>query len=138
MNQMIRCTHCGCLFEPNPRIKNQRYCRKKECQRARKSLWQKRKLVDDPAYRGNQRDCERRWHKQRSDFWKDYRNRHPEYCERNRLLQRYRNTKRRPARIATMDVSKPASSLGPGSYYLVPVIATMDASVQKVILIPAG
>lgn len=138
MNQMIRCAHCGCLFEPNPRIKNQRYCRKKECQRARKSLWQKRKLADDPAYRGNQRDCERRWHKQRSDFWKDYRNRHPEYCERNRLLQRYRNTKRRPARIATMDASKPASSLAPGSYYLVPVIATMDASVQKVILIPEG
>jgi hypothetical protein len=40
--------------------------------------------------------------------------------------------------IATMDASKPAPSLAPGSYYLVPMIATMDALAQKVILIPAS
>ena len=51
----IRCAHCRCLFVPNHRIKNQRYCNKKECQRARKNAWQRQKLANDPDYKANQR-----------------------------------------------------------------------------------
>jgi len=38
--------------------------------------------------------------------------------------------------IAKMDESKPASVIKPGAFYLLPVIAKMDASPQKVLLIP--
>lgn len=138
MDRMIRCAHCGCLFEADPRVKNQKYCNKKECQRARKNLWQRQKIAHDSDYRDNQRDCQREWHKRHPDYWKKYRSKNKTYAKRNRLLQRYRNTKRRVRMIATMDASEPASFPGPGSYYLVPVIATMDASAQKVILIPAA
>jgi hypothetical protein len=48
MRGRIRCAHCSCLFFPDPRVKNQRYCSSKECQRARKRLWQKEKLAHDP------------------------------------------------------------------------------------------
>ena len=53
-----RCAHCGCPLELNPRSKNQRYCGKKECQRARKRLWQKNKMATDPDYRANQTEVQ--------------------------------------------------------------------------------
>jgi len=46
-----RCAHCGCPLDLNPRSKNQRYCGKQECQRARKRMWQKNKMATDPDYR---------------------------------------------------------------------------------------
>ena len=36
MISRIRCAHCRRLFEPNPRVKNQRYCEDEPCQRAGK------------------------------------------------------------------------------------------------------
>jgi len=35
LNSVIPCTHCGRLFAPDPRVKNQRYCGEKDCQRGR-------------------------------------------------------------------------------------------------------
>jgi hypothetical protein len=139
MNRTIRCTHCGNRFEPNPRNKNQSYCSNKECQRARKRKWQREKLLNDPDYKANQRDCWRKWHERHPGYYKLYRERHPKSSERNRLMQRYRNS-HRPSRrtIAKMDALRPAPVLDPASYYLLPMIAKMDASIQKVIIIPAG
>jgi hypothetical protein len=120
-------------------VKNQRYCREKGCQRARKRTWQQEKLLNDPDYKANQRDCQRQWHKRHPGYYKEYRERHPESCERNRLMQRCRNSRRRPRqKIATMDAFHPAPVLNPAIYYLLPVIATMDASTRKVIIIPAS
>jgi len=65
---------------------------------------------------------------------REYRQENPRYCERNSLLQSCRNAKARV--IATMDALKPAQLNKPGAFYLLPLIATMDASAQKVILIP--
>lgn len=50
MNDMIRCANpcCQRLFVPNPRVKNQRYCNRKNCQRVRKRLWQREKMAGDP------------------------------------------------------------------------------------------
>ena len=53
----------------NPRVKTQRFCSDKACQRARKAQWQRDKLATDPDYRANQRDCQYRWQHQ-----------HPQYC----------------------------------------------------------
>lgn len=139
MSRTIQCVHCGCDFKPDPRVKNQRYCSAEECQRARKRKWQQEKLRSDLDYQANQRDCQREWHKRHPDYYRQYRERHPKSCERNRLMQRYRNSRKRSRqKVATMDAFRPAPILDPALYYLFPVIAKMDASTQKVLIIPVG
>ena len=134
MNSVIPCAHCGCLFAPDPRVKNQRYCSDKDCQRARKRKWQKEKLATDVDYKGNQRACQIDWHRRHPGYYGEYRRDHPDYRERNNLLQCCRNAKTRV--IAKMDESEPAPVNKPGAFYLLPLIAKMDASPQKVLLIP--
>jgi hypothetical protein len=142
--EKIPCCHCGRYFPPNPRQKNQCYCSEKACQRARKAVWQREKMVCDPAYRANQKQSQADWQSRNADYWKRYRTAHPEQADRNRDLQKVRN-KRRHSRgvvkmnasvIAKMDASRSGkSSVGswlPGSFWLVPMIAKMDA--LKVIL----
>ena len=55
------CIHCGQIFQPNPRVKNQRYCSGKNCQRARRASWQRQKMAADPDYRENKERCLRHW-----------------------------------------------------------------------------
>ena len=136
MSEKIQCAQFGNLFEPNPRVKNQRYCGEKDCQRARKRKWQKDKLATDPDYKANQRECQIEWHARHPGYYNSYRKSHPRYCQRNTLLQGCRNAKARV--IAKMDAFKPAPFKDPGAFYLLPLIAKMDASAQKVILIPMG
>jgi hypothetical protein len=142
--EKIPCGQCGGYFIPNPRQKNPRYCKKKVCQRARKAAWQRGKIARDPVYRANQKQSQADWLSRNADYWKRYRAANPEQADRNRDLQKVRN-KRRHSRgvvkmgasvIAKMDASRSVkSSVGswlPGSFWLVPVIAKMDAI--KVIL----
>lgn len=142
--EKIPCCHCGRYFIPDPRQKNPRYCREKACQRARKAAWQREKMESDPAYRANQKQSQADWQSRNADYWKRYRATHPEQAERNRDLQKVRNKRRHSQGgvkmdalvIAKMDASRSAkSSVGlwlPGSFWLVPMIAKMDA--LKVIL----
>lgn len=139
MSETIQCVHCGKPIKANPRVKNQRYCRDKECQRARRRKWQREKLLSDPDYKANQRDCQRKWREHHPGYYRAYRQRHPQSRERNRLLQRYRNSRRRTRqKIAKMDTFQPAAVLTPSLYYLLPVIAQMDTPAQKVLIIPAA
>jgi hypothetical protein len=139
MSGLIRCSHCGRSVRANPRLREQRYCGDRRCQRARKTLWQRQKIATDADYQANQRDCQRRWRARNRDYWGRYRSRHPGYLERNRLLQRARNRKRRLLqRIAKMDAFRPLSPKKAKTYYLIPQIAKMDALGQKVLLIPAA
>ncbi|VBB43263.1 conserved hypothetical protein [uncultured Desulfatiglans sp.] len=138
MNETIRCLHCRSVFERNPRIKTQRYCARKECQRARKRQWQREKLLSDPDYKANQRDCQKAWHNRHPGYYKAYRKRHPAKAQRNRLLQHCRNSRRSPGkRIAKMDALIPWIGGPPQAFYMLPVIAKMDAFPEKVFLIPA-
>jgi hypothetical protein len=142
--EKIPCCQCGRYFVPNPRKKNQRYCSEKACQRGRKAAWQRKKLVMDPDYRANQKQSQSDWQSRNADYWKRYRAAHPEQADRNRDLQKVRNKRRHwrgvvkmdASVIAKMDASRSGkSSVGswlPGSFWLVPVIAKMDAI--KVIL----
>ena len=132
-----RCRHCHNIFLPNRWIKDQQYCRHPKCQKARKALWQKQKMHQDPDYKANQKDSWENWRKRNPDYWKNYRQQHLQYLERNRLLQRVRNSKRCFAGIAKMDTLTPCFSYKPGLYTLVPSIAKMDALAQKVFIIPA-
>lgn len=136
--QKVRCAHCGCRFVPNPRINNQRYCRKFQCQRARKTSWQRQKLAADPDYQADKRDSQKAWLSRNPGYWQSWRARHPGYVERNRMGQgnrrnRYKN------RVAKMDALEPFSVIKTGSYYILPdsdeLVAKMDASAKKVRLI---
>lgn len=143
MRNPVRCVHCGCTFDCNPRVKNQRYCCNKLCQRARKRLWQKQKLAADPDYKQNQRDCRQLWCSQNGHYWKDYRRNHVDYTDRNRTLQKVRDSRRQHLKnnLAKMDASEPTFSVKQGTYYLVPEwagLAKMDALAQKVCLIPVS
>ena len=141
MNQKIRCANPQCrrLFDPNPRVKNHRYCDKKDCQRARKRRWQRQKMKDDPDYRDDHRDGQQSWIEKNRDYWRRYRALHPDYVKRNRLLQRERDRKRQ--NLAKMDELEQISLVKPGSYYLIPAkgdLAKMDTLSQKYFLIPSS
>jgi hypothetical protein len=141
MSQKIRCANPNCrkLFLPAPRVKGQRYCSKEECRRVRKRQWQRQKIKDDPDYRDNQRDAQQCWMEQNRDYWRRYRDQHPGYVKRNRLLQRERDRGRRLAHLAKMDASDEISLIKPGSYCLIPAkgnLAKMDTSSQRYFLIP--
>jgi hypothetical protein len=140
MNRQLHCAHCRCQFVPNPRVKTQRFCAATSCQKARKNQWQKHKMATDPDYQANQQDCQRAWHQRHPNYWRQYRQHRPNYGERNRLLQRHRDRKRRPKMLAKMDASTSLSFVKPGVYHLIPAVgetlAKMDTLSQKCHLIP--
>ena len=142
MIQKIRCANPNCRrpFVPDPRVKNQRYCRKEECRRLRKTRWQHEKMKTDPEYRKNQAESQQCWIEQNRDYWRKYRAKNPPYVKRNRLLQKGRDQRRR-ARLAKMDASNRLYPVSPGSYYLIPAkekLAKMDSLSPKYFLIPQG
>lgn len=124
----VFCAGCGEKFIRNPRSPNQSYCSKKECQRMRKALWQKNRMKSDSSYRNNQKLSWKEWARQHPGYWKTYRKRHPDKTQRNVVLQTIRNRKkRRPELIAKMDALETWKIKPSGTYYIVPVIAKMDA-----------
>jgi len=98
--EKIQCTHCRSRLVPNPHMKNQRYCSKIECQRARKASWQRQKLATDPDYQANKRESQSAWRGRNPGYWRNWRARHPEYVQRNRIRQQDRRS-----RVAKMDAS---------------------------------
>ena len=116
----MSCLCCGEVFPA--RNKSQRYCLKTDCQRSRKKLWQKQKLLNDPCYQGNQKQAQESWRKNHPCYWRDYRKSHPIYAARNRQQQRHRNGlrcgDRRQPLIAKMDASP---SIKSGTYRLIPI-----------------
>jgi len=121
-------------------VPSQRYCSKARCQKARRNQWRKRKLLDDPDYRDNQRDAQKRWREGHKDYWGEYRGSHPDYVERNRKLQGERNHKRRGSLIAKRDESRTRDSMRSGYYRLIPaegdVIAKRDEYLVKLDVLP--
>ena len=145
--ERIPCSHCGDLFEPSPRHKNQIFCMKPECRRARKTAWQSHKMKTDPEYRFNQKVSQRQWAENHPGYWREYRRKNPQKAERNRILQSLRNRRNRKATnpdradsflIAKMDASKPEASRILGRFWMVPVIAKMDALKVNILKIPTS
>jgi len=118
--QSRRCKACGHAFRPRSQVPQQRYCPAQACQRARRRSWQRAKRETDPDYRDNQARAQRAWLDRNPDYWRRYRRDHPLYSERNRLLQRQRNERRRREPIAKMDASTPKLPLFSGLYWISP------------------
>jgi len=132
---------CGVFFTPCPQVPGQRYCSRKECQRARKRVWNKQKLSTDPEYQEARKDAQERWKAKNPNYWKDYRARHSESTRRNREQQCIRNKNRRRKEpdgdIAKTDESSFVNSVPTGTYKIVPVglgmIAKTDECIVKII-----
>ncbi len=134
----VVCSGCGRIFVRSPRHPSQSYCSSAECQRKRKARWQKLKMSMDADYRLNQRTSQEKWVDKNPGYWKSYRQRKPEQAKRNRLMQAIRNRRRKKAEpIAKMDASEPRKILPYGQFYLVPMIAKMDALKVNIFGIPA-
>lgn len=127
---------------------HQQYCGRNECQKARKAKWQKDAVKYDPEYKARQKQADMDWHRKRPNYWKEYRNKTPEKAEKNKILQRVRNQKNRYQSsetaalkamfqrfnipetnrlIAKMDVSNVTDNQPFKEFWLVPLIAKMDA-----------
>jgi hypothetical protein len=129
---MIRiCKHCQSPFRPHYKVPDQKYCSSRTCQKARRREWQKQKLQEDDAYKENQRDAQLAWQKKNPDYWRNYRNKHPDYVERNRRMQKKRNYNSRHGRnshdakeqmIAKMDEIIEKSNVNSVYYRLYPII----------------
>lgn len=113
------CAGCGQAFQPRPQAPNQAFCSAPACQRIRKRQWQQSKLQSDPDYRGNQRQAQRAWQESHPDYWRQYRDIHPEYAQRSRDPQRTRIFSNTDG--VKMDAWIPPSMLAPGLYKITPV-----------------
>ena len=147
MNIVIVCLACGKEKPGSPRVAGrQSYCGEPACQLARKAAAERQSMATDPEHRATKRQSYEVWCRANPGYWSEYRRRHPAQAERNRQLQRQRNLRRRrPAAdaalgpvIAKLDAS--ASFKRPelptnGEYWLVPVIAKLDALRVKIVAI---
>ncbi|WP_291998419.1 hypothetical protein [Candidatus Accumulibacter sp. ACC012] len=121
-----QCKACRQPFRPRPQNPDQCFCSAAACQRERRRRWQAAKRQNDPDYRDNQKRAQKAWAERHSDYWRTYRDQHPEYVARNRARQRERALGR--AGVAKMDASKTEIALPSGTYRLSPMI---DASLAK-------
>jgi len=143
--EQIPCTYCGDFFDPSPRHKNQTACKKETCQKARKAAWQRYKMKHDPIYCTNKKSSDQKWLRATPGYWKAYRERNLEKAERNRILQTLRNRKARTlpsdakmdsSMIAKLDPSKFDNFQVLGQFWLIPVIAKLDALKVNIVKIP--
>ena len=134
--EQILCIYCGDLFDPSPRHKRRTSCKRPECKRSKKADWQRHNMQTDPIYKSNQKISQKEWARANPGYWRQYRKRNPKKAERNRILQTIRNRKARSSHsvakmdasvIAKMDASKSNNFKILGQFWLVPVIAKMDA-----------
>lgn len=93
MNRL--CKHCGESFLPCRSVPGQEYCSNPICQKARKRLWQKRALANDPDYRDNKKSSQKAWLAKNPSYMRDYRARTQKYVKQNRLQQQSRNKRRK-------------------------------------------
>ena len=123
-----QCAACNQPFQPRPQVPGQSYCSAPDCQRERRKQWQRRKLQTDPDYQDNQARAQQAWTQRNPDYWREYRESHPEYVERNRVRQQERNAKVTGHTIAKMDASNPVTLFPAGIYHLSLVT---DAGIAK-------
>jgi hypothetical protein len=99
----------------------------------------------DPVYSATQKISQKEWARANPDYWKRYRMKYPEKTERNRVLQAIRNRKARSKNthvnmetplIAKMDASTSDNFQALGQFWLIPVIAKMDALKVNIVKVP--
>lgn len=134
------CAHCSKEFSMSPRCKRQSYCTERACQTARKQIWRRHKIEEDPEYQAGQRLSQSKWLLLRPDYWRQYREKNPKKTRSNRERQRFRDHLRRVngQLMATVNLAKSdAVPLGNdkmaektplfrplGEFWLIPIVTT--------------
>ena len=80
-----RCLCCKELFTPRHNVRNQKYCGKEQCRRARRALWQREKLKSDPDYREYQAKARKKWREANPGYMRKYRKNNREYRKKERI-----------------------------------------------------
>jgi hypothetical protein len=92
-------------------------------------------MRDDPEYRLNHQASNKVWFEAHPGYWKRYRKKNPKKAERNRMLQKIRNKRRlkknqgksEGSLIAKVDASTARKIKVIGQFWMIPVIAKVDA-----------
>ena len=100
-----RCPYCQQLFWPDPYHPQQLICSQANCRRQRNRDYHRQKIASDPVYQQVCLESPRKWREAHADYWKKYRQNHPEQVERNRRKQRLRDEKRRLANLANNNLA---------------------------------
>lgn len=129
---MIICASCNDEVTQNPKLKGrqQKYCGKAKCQRARRAAWKKEKMRTCPDFKANQALSNRSWSASHPNYWRQYRLANPAKADRNRFLQHLRNqrlTRSPPLSHCKGRHVKTQINQLVGQFWLVPVIAKVDA-----------
>ncbi len=88
-NQTKKCSCCKKVFKINPRLGDrQKTCGEVACKKQHRSQYRRK-------YRKENEEVEREYQSKRkaslgSSYWREYRESHPEYAERNRRFSRLR------------------------------------------------
>ncbi|NMQ29939.1 hypothetical protein E4Q23_20565 [Candidatus Accumulibacter phosphatis] len=69
---------CRQLFRRRPQNPDQCFCSAAACQCERRRRWQAAKRQSDPDYRENQKRAQKAWAERHPDYWRAYREQHPE------------------------------------------------------------
>lgn len=107
------CPACGEEFLPWPQIRNQEFCSKPDCQRERRRRNQAERRAKSEDRLASDAQYFQDWAAKNPGYWKQYRETHPEYVERNRQQQKLRSS----VRIAKDNVSQ-RNALPGGRYRL--------------------
>lgn len=67
------CKYCKHLFQPSQYRPDQRVCSSIQCQRRRRTDYHRKKLAEDPLYREQCRDSQRKWRERNPAYMRDYR-----------------------------------------------------------------
>jgi len=73
-----RCEFCHSWFTCDPRTPHQICCSKPECRKQRKAVADKRWRLNNPTYDKSRARKKRDW-AQKRDYWRHYRQTHPDY-----------------------------------------------------------
>lgn len=131
MSKTFICKNCKTEKSVNPRLKGkQQYCGATECQRARKTAWQRAKMKNDREYRESQQQSKKNWRlsKPADRYQDEYRGTHPKYVKSNREKQRLRNQLRRNRMIVKMDA---LTDRKPATYIMTPCEKDASGKIVK-------
>jgi hypothetical protein len=90
-----RCRYCEKAFQPSKYQPLQLVCSQASCQKQRKSAYRQQKLTVDSEYRQVCQDSSRKWRSRNPEYWKKYREKHPDAVAQNRESQKLRDRKQR-------------------------------------------
>jgi hypothetical protein len=100
-----RCRYCQQAFQIDLYHPQQQVCSQPSCQRQRRRDYHRQKIASDPVYQQVCLESPRKWRSANPDYWKKYRQAHPEQVERNCRKQRWRDQKRRLVNLANNNLA---------------------------------